>query len=130
MVRSASSGEKVAARLSPPDSIRTRSRSGNFFCICATAARLMEASSRMAVCGQPPVSTPSIRSAGRAPEIFGVPLGIDVVGDGCDLVALAQLLAQRIHERRLARSDRPAHPHPQWTMWIGHDRNNRVYWVS
>ena len=33
-----------------------------------TASRLTEASSRIAVCGQPPVSTPSTRSAGSAPR--------------------------------------------------------------
>jgi hypothetical protein len=52
------------------------------------------------------------RERARAHEIFGVPLGVDVVGDRRDLVAITQLLAQRIHERRLARSDRAAHPHP------------------
>src|SRR5207245_2222093 len=67
IVRSANSGENVAARLSPPDSIRIRSRPGNNRLISATAARFIEASSRIAVCGQPPVSTPRMRSGGRAP---------------------------------------------------------------
>ncbi len=34
----------------------------------ATAAKFIDASSRIAVCGQPPVSTPTIRSAGNAPD--------------------------------------------------------------
>ena len=67
IVKSASSGEKVAARLSPPDSISTRSRSGNLARMSATAARLIEASSRIAVCGQPPVSIPRMRSGGSEP---------------------------------------------------------------
>ena len=32
----------------------------------STASRLIDASSRIAVCGQPPVSTPMMRSAGSA----------------------------------------------------------------
>jgi len=48
----------------------------------------------------------------RANEIFGVPFGVDVVGDGGDLVALAQPLAQRVHQCGLARADRAADPHP------------------
>jgi hypothetical protein len=44
------------------------SRSGKRRFICSTAARLIDASSRIAVCGQPPVSTPMIRSGARAPE--------------------------------------------------------------
>jgi hypothetical protein len=54
----------VADRLSPPDSISTISMPGWRAVISATAARLMLASSRIAVCGQPPVSTPMIRSKG------------------------------------------------------------------
>ena len=41
--------------------------SGNCASMRSMASRLMEASSRMAVCGQPPVSTPMMRSAGSAP---------------------------------------------------------------
>ena len=43
-----------------------------------------------------------------AHQIFGVPFGVDVVGDGGDLVAVAQALAQRVHQRGLARADRTA----------------------
>jgi hypothetical protein len=60
-------GEKVAARLSPPDSMQDESSAGNLPFIVSTAARLSEQSSRIAVCGQPPVSTPMIRSSGSAP---------------------------------------------------------------
>ena len=45
-------------------------------------------SSRIAVCGQPPVSTARIRSAGSASwrvEEFGVLLREDVVGDDAEL---------------------------------------------
>src|SRR5262245_102084 len=64
MKRSASSREKTAVRLSPPDSTRTSSSSGNCRWKLATALRLALASSRMAVWGQPPVWTPTIRSSG------------------------------------------------------------------
>jgi hypothetical protein len=40
---------RKVARVSPPDSISTRSRSGNFIRMSATAARFIEASSRIAV---------------------------------------------------------------------------------
>jgi hypothetical protein len=61
-VRSESSGLKVAARLSPPLSTMMRSRSVNSFINPSIAERFMDASSRIAVCGQPPVSTPRILS--------------------------------------------------------------------
>src|SRR5262249_25396319 len=72
------------------------------------------------------------RERARAHQVFGVPLGVDVVGDGGDLVGAAPALAQRVHQRRLARADRAADADPQRTVGIlrGHDRNSRVYWVS
>ena len=39
----------------------------NFSLSASTAARFIDASSRMAVCGQPPVSTPTILSGSSAP---------------------------------------------------------------
>src|SRR5690606_8224518 len=42
----------------------------------------------------------------------GILAGIDVVGDRCDLVAIAQALAERERQRRLARSDRAADADP------------------
>ena len=65
----------------------------------------------MAVCGQPPVSTPMMRSARQragAGQELGVLAGVDVVGDGGDVVAVAQALAERVHQRRLAGADRAA----------------------
>ena len=64
IVASASSGEKVAERLSPPDSTNMIWMSGCASTMASTASRFMLASSRMAVWGQPPVSTPTMRSAG------------------------------------------------------------------
>ena len=112
----------VAARLSPPDLDQHQIKSpGNFHRISAIAARLAEeASSRIAVCGQPRRSRrrrcrSEFERAG-AHQIFGVPFGVDVVGDGRDLVALAHPLAQRVHQRRLARSDRAANADAQQAM--------------
>ena len=73
------------------------------------------------------------RKRAGADQVLSVPLGVDVVGDGGDLIAFAQMLAQRIHQRGLARPDRAADADTQGTMWAfhrGHDRNNLVYWVS
>ena len=79
-------GEVVAAGFDE-DQVELREARG----ACAsTAARLIEASSRIAVCGQPPVSTPMMRSGGSAPRAgqeLGVLLGVDVVGDDGDVVA-------------------------------------------
>ena len=47
-------------------------------------------------------------SAPRAHEELGVLVGVDVVGDDREAVAIAQPLAQPVEQRRLARSDRPA----------------------
>ena len=56
----------MAARLSPPDSIKIISKSGNLDFISSTANRFIDASSLIAVCGHPPVSTPLILSKGSA----------------------------------------------------------------
>ena len=55
----------------------------------------------------------------RAHQIFGVPLGVDVVGDGGDVVAVAQFLAQQVHQRGLAGADRAADADAQRPMRIG-----------
>src|SRR5215469_12175047 len=111
MVRSASSGLKVAARLSPPDSIKIRSSWGNLSRISTMAARLMEASSRMAVCGQR-------ASPGEDQRVL---LGVNVLGDGADVVVVAKRLAERLHQRRLARADWTADADAQWA--VGRDRH-------
>src|SRR5580692_11044608 len=96
MVRSASSGLKVAARLSPPDSTKHSSACGNFKFISSIAARFMDASSRIAVCRQ------RLR-AGQDELIF---LCVDVVGNYIDVVEIPEMLAQRLYERRLTRANR------------------------
>src|SRR5215470_4924347 len=63
---STSSGLKLAARLSPPDSRNTMSRSACRVDSSSSASKFIEASSRMAVCGHPPVWTPMMRSSGNA----------------------------------------------------------------
>ena len=87
--------------------------------MASIAARLIEQSSRMAVCGQPPVSTPMMRSSGSAPatrQDARILLGVDVVGDGAEVVAVAEALAQRLHQRRLAGADRTADADAQRTV--------------
>ena len=63
---STNSGLKLAARLSPPLSTNTKSKVVNLCSSSSTAIRLIEQSSLIAVCGQPPVSTPLIRSGAKA----------------------------------------------------------------
>ena len=97
------------------------------------AARLIDASSRIAVCGQPPVSTPMMRSSGKAPatvEQTRILLGVDVVGDGADVVARAEGLAERFHQRRLAGADRPADADAKGSCMRSHERKSLVYWFS
>ncbi len=60
-------GEKVAVRLSPPDSTRTTSSGAKSCSRSSTASRFAVTSSRIAVCGQAPVSTARIRSGSRTP---------------------------------------------------------------
>ena len=67
MKKSTSAGENVSVRLSPPLSISTTSPSGKRASMSSTAARFMLGSSRTAVCGQAPVSTPRMRSSSRMP---------------------------------------------------------------
>ena len=71
------------------------------------------------------------RKRAGAHQVFGVPLGVDVVGDRRDLEAVAQPLAQRVHQRGLAGADRPADADAQRpVMRCAHVRNNLVYCVS
>ena len=88
----------------------------------------------MAVCGQPPVSTPGDafrRQRARAGQELRILPGVDVVGDHREVVAVAQALAQRIDQRRLAGADRPPDAHAQRSVRRGaHERNSLVYWVS
>ena len=111
------------------------------------ASRLIDASSRIAVCGQPPVSTPMMRSAveragdGQQALVF---LGVDVVGDDDQVPAVAHRLAQHLDQRRLARADRAADADAQRRQLLGavgdvsaglmassdQERNRREYWVS
>ena len=65
---STSAGENVRVRLSPPDSKNTVSISGCSSMRSAAAMRFIVGSSRTAVCGQEPVSTPTIRSGSMMPS--------------------------------------------------------------
>ena len=67
--RSTSPRLKVAVRLSPPDSISTSRRSGKRRSSDSTASRFAAMSSRIAVWGQQPVSTATIRSGSSTPAL-------------------------------------------------------------
>ena len=57
-------------------------------------------------------------------------LGVDVVGDGADVVARAKGLAERFHQRRLAGADRPADADAKGSRMRSHERKSLVYWFS
>src|SRR6266851_4795748 len=104
---SASSGLKVAARLSPPDSMKMISRSPKRSVISATAARLMDASSRMAVCGTAGLDAHDAlgrQRAGAGEELRVLPR-IDVVGHDGHAITVAHVLAEAVDERGLAGAD-------------------------
>ena len=66
----------------------------------------------MAVCGQPPVWTPTIRSTRQhlaAREELGVLVGVDVVGDDREVDLGPEGAAERLDQGRLAGADRPGH---------------------
>jgi len=69
MVKSTNSGLKVAAKLSPPLSRKINFKLANFLSNCSMATKLIEASSRIAVWGHPPVSTPKILSGAKACDL-------------------------------------------------------------
>jgi hypothetical protein len=71
------------------------------------------------------------RQRARAGEELRILSGVNVVGDHREVVAVAQPLAQRVDQRRLAGANRPADAHAQRSMWrAAHERNSLVYWVS
>ena len=81
----------------------------------------------MAVCGQPPVSTPTTRSGGkRAPahEKLGVLLRVDVVGDDRHVELGGQPPAERFGQRGLARADGPTDADLQRSWDRAHDLNS------
>ena len=90
-------------------------------------------SSRIAVCGQPPVWTAVIRSlgqhAGGAQEL-GVLGRVDVVGHDAEPQLAGQRAAQRGDQAALAGADRPADTDPQGTFnWQTDAPSARDGWV-
>src|SRR5437762_2497811 len=135
MVASTSSGLKVAARLSPPLSVSGGSSPGNPFSRRCTASRFTDASSRIAVWGHPPVSTPTTRSAGKAPRRTSelrVLLHVDVVGDHRDVERVTEVQAKRLGQGGLARADGTTDADLQRSRDAAgaHDRNSRVSSVA
>ena len=102
-------GEVVAAALEKHEIEVGMARAS----ISSSASKFIDASSRIAVCGQPPVWTPMMRSAGErlaADQKLHVLAREDVVGDHAEPVVRRASLAQRVDQRRLAGADRPADP--------------------
>src|ERR1700687_4474070 len=68
----------------------------------------------------------------RAHEKLRVPFGVDIICDRGDLVALAHLLAQSVHQRGLARADWAANTDTERAVRVFHRQllNRRVYCVS
>jgi hypothetical protein len=105
---SASSGEKVAARLSPPDSMRMRSRPGKA-AVHGVHGREVDgailADRRVRAAAGLDAHDALFRQRARDREEARVLLGVDVVRDGAEVVDAPEALAERLHERRLARTD-------------------------
>jgi hypothetical protein len=126
-----SSGLKVAARLSPPLSMKSSSSFGKRATMSCTAARLMEASSAdggvRAAAGLDAHDALRRQRAGAGQE-FRVLARVDVVGDDGDVVRAAQAAAQPLGQRGLAGAHRAADADPERS--VAHERNSLVYWVS
>src|SRR3546814_16246828 len=73
--------------------------------------------------------TALFRSSRQGQE-FGILARVDIVGDRRDVVIVAKIFAERVHQRRLSRSDRAANANAQWRDSVAHVLNSLVYWVS
>ena len=117
-MRSASSGLKVAARLSPPEldenQIEPGKQPAHFGDRGEIDRGVLADRGVRAAAGLDAEDALGRQRAGAGEEL-GVFPGIDVVGDRGDVVAVAQALAQRIHQRGLARADRAADADAQGT---------------
>ena len=103
-------------RLSPPDSIRSSSRSGtrsHSSLDRVEVGRRRRRGWRCAGSSRSPPPRSARRQHALTEQRLGVLPGVDVVGDHRRLVAARQGAAQRRHQRRLAGADRTADAHPQ-----------------
>src|SRR5919201_4139998 len=74
---------------------------------------------------------PLRRQSARARQDERVLLGVDVIGNGDDVVSVPEALAKRLHECGLAGADGAAHANAQRAVRsAGHERKSLVYWVS
>jgi len=116
MVRSDSSGLKVAERLSPPDSTMIRSRPGKRRLSCSDrfeVDRGVLADRRVRAAAGFHADDPLGRQGLVAHEELGVFLGVDIVGHHSEVVAIAQGLAQGEGQGGFAGTDRPANADAQ-----------------
>ena len=134
MVMSASSGLKVAARLSPPLSMRMTSSAGKRRRSLGDAREVdagVLADRGVRAAAGLDAHDPLRRQRAGAGEEFGVFLGVDVVGDRGDVVAVAEASCRARPSARSCRC-RPGRRCRRATgRSIGcHERNSLVYWVS
>ncbi len=110
-MRSASSGEKVAARLSPPEFDENDVEVGEAFAHVGDRGEVdggVLADRRMRAAARLDAHDALGRQRARFDQDARVLLGVDVVGDRRDVERAAEALAKLLHERRLAGADRPA----------------------
>ncbi len=129
MVMSASSGLKVAARLSPPLSMKIDLEAGE------AARHLVHggevdagilADGRVRAAARLHAHDPLRRQRARAGQEFGVLARVDVVGDGGDVIGVAHRLAEPVGQRGLAGADRAADADAERAVRGGHERNSLV----
>ncbi len=129
---SASSGEKVAARLSPPEFDEDDVEIGK--ARAHLRDRLQIDRGVFADRGVRTAAGLDAEDALLGKRLHAVQdqrvfLRVDVVGDDGDGIALAHRLAEHLRQRGLAGADRPADPDPQGSI-CAHVRNTREYCVS
>ena len=130
---SARSGEKVAARLSPPDSMKITSRSGMALRHLVDGGEIdrgILADRRVRAAAGLHAHDAVFGQRLQPVEDQRILLGVDVVGDGGDGIVSAHRLAELFGQRRLAGADRAADADAQGAVRDSLMCGTPVYWVS
>ena len=127
-MRSASSGEKVAARLSPPEFDQDHVEVGEALAHVGDRGevdRSVLADGGMRAAARLDPHDPLGRQRPRLDQDARVLLGVDVVGDRGDVERVPEPLAKLLHQRRLAGADRAADADAEGVFGLGHWGSDR-----